>query len=106
MLEDSIPAHVKPSARLAPQEIYRSKIPRGVTELTKTDRNRLRRNHKVARKAHFKQQEERAEALARLDGRKQGALDKRNALKSLSKNKNVTILSQVGKKVDNNKKRK
>lgn len=93
-IEEAIPMAVSGAARLAPQELYRpSKQPvKGATELSATDRNRRRRQLKMVRRSQARQTEERARTLARLDPRKQGALDKRDALKMLSKNKSVTIL--------------
>lgn len=100
LLEESCPLHLSQTAQLAPQELYRpSKAPlKAPTELGQTDRNRLRRHKKATKREAGRQREERARALARLDPRKQGALDKREALKTLSKNKNVTILPHVQKK--------
>lgn len=100
-LEDSCPVHVARSTQLAPQELYRPpKVPpKAPTELSKTDRNRLRRQKKAAKRAAGRQREERVRALARLDPRKQGVLDKREALKTLARNKNVTILPSVHKKM-------
>lgn len=51
------------------------------------------------RKSAAKQREERLRTAASLDHRKQSSLDKRDALKTLSRNKNVTILEKVSGKV-------
>lgn len=99
-LEDAVPGHIPDTARLAPQELYKpSKGPLlARTEMTKTDRNRHRRQMKVSKKARRKQQDEQLRTLARLDSRKQGAVDKREAVKTLQRNKNVTILPSTSKK--------
>lgn len=97
MMEDTIPITVSGPSTLAPHEVYRSKQRgpiKGAGERSKTDRNRLKRQLKTFRKAQHKQTEERARTLARLDPHKQVALDKRNALKTLSHHKNVTILKR------------
>ena len=93
-IEDAVPIHFSTAQKIAPQELYKSaKEPiMSKTEMSKTDRNRQRRRMKQARKWQSKQKEERARTLARLDPRKQSVLEKRDALKILSRNKNVTIL--------------
>ena len=83
--------------RLAPQEIYRAqKHPlKGVDELTKQDKRRMRRQAKAIRKSQGQQKESRLATEAALDPRKRGAYDKRKALKVLQKDKNVTLMPHL-----------
>ncbi|PJF19250.1 U3 small nucleolar ribonucleoprotein MPP10 [Paramicrosporidium saccamoebae] len=99
MLEEATPLHMSSATRLAPQEHYRpsKNIPQATTEMSRTDRNRKRRQTKLVKKMQRQQSDERARTAARLDPKKKGSLEKREALKTLSKNKNVTILPQVRK---------
>jgi U3 small nucleolar ribonucleoprotein component len=96
MMEEATPMHFSSTSRLAPQELYRpaKRAPLSASEMSKTDRNRHRRQIKSLKRNQRKQQDERAKTLARFDPRKKGALEKREALKSLAKNKNVTILKK------------
>lgn len=86
--------HMKAGAQVAPQELYRpNKGPlQATSEMTPTDRRRLRRRLKAARRSQAAQREERLRTQARLDPRRQGVLDRREALKTLARTKNVTIL--------------
>jgi U3 small nucleolar RNA-associated protein MPP10 len=99
MLEEATPLQMSTATRLAPQEHYRApkNTPQATTEMSRTDRNRKRRQTKLIKKMQRQQSDERARTAARLDPKKKGALDKREAIKTLSKNKNVTILPQARK---------
>lgn len=100
LAEESTPLCFSESQRLAPRELYRpaKQPPKGATEMTQTDRNRIRRQNKMLRRSKAQQREERLRTAARLDPRKRSVLEKRDALKSLAKNKNVTILPKTTKK--------
>ena len=97
--QDATPM-ANPIAHLAPQDHYRpSKTPlKGATELTKTDRNRLRRRMKASRKVEGRIKREQEETAARFDGRKRGRLERKDALRQLDKRENVTILAGVDKR--------
>lgn len=102
MIEDSKPQYLDKRDQLAPQEVYRpGRHPiQARSEMSKSERQRLWKRLKQARKAQAQQREERLVTLARLNPRKQAMLDKHRALKSLAKNKNVTIISKKDKKAE------
>lgn len=83
----------------APQEVYRSsKEPlKGSTELTKSDRNRRRRQIKMMKRSQQQQRDLRVKTEAALDTRKRTALEKHQALKTLEKSRNVTLMPQMKK---------
>lgn len=59
----------------------------------------MRRKMKLLRKVEHKREDVRMKTLAKLDPKKQGSYEKREALKTLSRNKNVTILPHASKKL-------
>ncbi len=100
MIEEAAPSHVAAAARLSPAEIYKApRVPvKGKGEQTKSDRNRIRRQMKAAYKIKEQQADTKLRTLARLDPRRQASVDKRDALKALSRHKNVTITPQMARK--------
>lgn len=94
LVEDSRPIHMKAETQVAPQELYRpAKGPlQAASEMTPTDKRRMRRRLKAVRRSQAAQREERIRTQARLDPRRQSVLDRREALKTLARTKNVTIL--------------
>ena len=83
--------------RLAPKEIYRAQRQplKGIDELTKQDKRRMRRQAKTIRRSEGRQKEDRLATEAAIDQRKRGAYEKRKALKVLQKDKSVTLMPHL-----------
>lgn len=106
-LEDSTtitPFNKGEKLKLAPHEIYKSSSKsylKGTSELTKTERNRNRRLKKMLKKGSQNQKDLAAYTAANLEASSSRKskfasvqLEKKEALKSLSKSSNVTIMSK------------
>ncbi len=83
----------------------KSNIPtRGETEMTREDRhNRYLRNQRMM-KREKKRNDQTRRALAKNDKKLQSKIDKEDAIKSLSKNRNVKIIKKTSKSFKENKK--
>lgn len=68
---------------------------KGTSELTTTDRNRARRFKKALKRVQVQQRDDRMRVQAAGDKRKRVAMEKRDALKDLSKMRGVTLLPHV-----------
>lgn len=92
-----VSVHITSAKHLAPQEVYRPEKHqlKGIDELTRQDKRRMRRQSKTIRRSENVQKENRLATQAALDPRRRGAFEKRKALKTLQKDKNVTLLPQV-----------